>query len=115
MQEHAQQLVPRGPLHASSQEDVKSRILLETQATKLRNCMESQHYAGSPASIPREAFQGFIAVHIGAGRHSRKAEQQYRDGMLLSSIVTSTRNLICVLDLLNASHAWRLDDATLLA
>lgn len=34
--------------------------------------------------------QCFVAVHVGAGRHSRKTEQQYKDGDLRFPQMTSS-------------------------
>ncbi len=31
----------------------------------------------------------FVAVHIGAGRHSRKTEQQYKTGTMYSTFIDS--------------------------
>ena len=40
--------------------------------------MEGHRSTGSPPNEPSPAY--FVAVHVGAGRHSRKAEQLYKAG-----------------------------------
>ena len=46
--------------------------------------MQSRQRADGQANLPNQDPHFFLAVHIGAGRHSHKMEQQYKDGALLS-------------------------------